>query len=65
MKNEKTLSQHLSDASKARHAMRTPEERSAYAKMMVAAREAKRQARKAARDPDEKYIGDTGFKDTP
>ena len=37
-----TLSEHMSRASKARHAKRTPEERSAYAKMMVEAREAKR-----------------------
>jgi uncharacterized protein YaiL (DUF2058 family) len=39
-----TLAEHLSRAAKARHAKRTPEERSAYAKKMVDAREAKRLA---------------------
>lgn len=43
-----TLSEHMSRAAKARHAKRTPEERSAYAKKMVAAREAKRAAKKVA-----------------
>jgi hypothetical protein len=41
--NPITLSEHMSRASKARHAKRTPEERSAYAKKMVEAREAKRE----------------------
>lgn len=44
---EKSFSQHQSDASKARWARKTSEERSAYAKMMVEAREAKRKARQA------------------
>lgn len=41
-KQQATLAEHMSKAAKARHAKRTPEERSAYAKMMVQAREAKR-----------------------
>ena len=49
---EKTYSQHQSEAVKARWAKKTPEERSAYAKMMVEAREAKRKAAGAGkRDP--------------
>lgn len=44
---EKTFSQHQADASRARHAKKTPAERSAYAKMMVEARKAKRKDRKA------------------
>lgn len=48
MTKEKTLREHMSDAAKARHAKRTPAERSAHARMMVQAREAKRQARKEA-----------------
>lgn len=49
MKSNKpiTLSEHLSRAAKARHAKRSPEERSAYAKKMVEAREAKRAANRA------------------
>jgi uncharacterized protein YaiL (DUF2058 family) len=43
-----TLAEHLSRAAKARHAKRTPEERSAYAKKMVDAREAKREAERQA-----------------
>lgn len=44
MKNEKpiTLSEHMSRAAKARHAKKTPEQRSEYARMMVRAREEKR-----------------------
>ena len=42
-----TLSEHMSRAAKARHAKRTPEERSAHAKRMVEAREAKRAVMKA------------------
>jgi hypothetical protein len=43
-----TLQDHQRRAVQARWARKTPEERSAYAKMMVDAREAKRAAQKAA-----------------
>jgi hypothetical protein len=43
-----TLSEHMSRAAKARHAKRTPEERSEYGKKMVAAREEKRRLAKEA-----------------
>lgn len=41
-----TLSEHLSRAAKVRHAKRTPQERSDYARMMVRAREEKRKRAK-------------------
>lgn len=46
-KKEVTLSENSSRAAKARWAQKTPEERSAYGKMMVDAREAKRAATRA------------------
>jgi hypothetical protein len=52
----RTLAGHLSEAAKSRWAKTTPEERSAYAKKMVKARELKRAAAKGA--------ADTAVKDT-
>jgi len=54
MENKKpvTLSEHMSRAAKARHAKKTPAERSAYAQMMVRAREEKRKNTKTEKQGD-------------
>ena len=47
---DKKISAYMIAISKKRHAKKTPEERSAYAKMMVQKREEKRAARRAELD---------------